>query len=47
MLDITNLSSELNSYGGTELKSCYYIDGKKYMVKFPFPVIEKNKTKLI
>lgn len=44
MLDITHLPSELNSYGGSELKSCYYIDEKKYMVKFPDPVQEKNRN---
>lgn len=38
MLDITNYVSSLNTYGGSETKRTYYIDGKKYMVKFPDPV---------
>ena len=44
MLDITNYVSSLNTYGGSETKRTYYIDGKKYMVKFPDPV-RKLKSK--
>ena len=43
MIDITDLSEELNYYGGSELKASYNIEGKNYMVKFPDPIREKNK----
>lgn len=39
MLDITKYDSFVSFYGGSEIKRTYYINGKKYMVKFPDPVI--------
>lgn len=44
MLDITNYKKEISTYGGSEMKMTYYIDNKKYMVKFPDPIREKNKN---
>lgn len=29
MIDITNLKMEINSYGGSELKSTYFINNQK------------------
>lgn len=42
MIDITNLKQEINTYGGSELKATYIINGEKYMVKMPDPVRRKN-----
>lgn len=44
MLDISNYEREISTYGGSELKMNFYIDGFKYMVKFPDPIREKNKN---
>lgn len=41
MKDITNYNDSINVYGGSETKKTYYIDNKKYMVKFPVPVKEE------
>lgn len=43
MRDITNSLFTINTYGGSETKKTCYINGKKYMVKFPDPVRENNK----
>lgn len=43
MLDITKYKKEISTYGGSEVKMTYYIGNKKHMVKFPDPIIEKNK----
>ena len=42
MIDITNLKQEINTYGGSELKATYIINGERYMVKMPDPVSRKN-----
>lgn len=48
MLDITKYNSFISLYGGSEVKKTYYIDGKKYMVKFPDPVREiKNNISYV
>ena len=44
MIDITNLKQEINTYGGSELKAAYIIDGEKYMVKLPDPIRKKNNV---
>lgn len=44
MLDISNYKREISTYGGSELKMNFYIDGFKYMVKFPDPIREKGKN---
>ena len=44
MLDITNCSNDISIYGGSEIKKTYFIDGLKYMVKFPDPIMEKNRS---
>ena len=44
MLDISNYKREISTYGGSELKMNFYIDGFKYMVKFPDPKLDKNKN---
>ncbi len=43
MLDITKYNSSISLYGGSEVKKTYYINNKKYMVKFPDPIREKKK----
>lgn len=48
MLDITKYDSFISLYGGSEVKKTYYIDGKKYMVKFPDPIREiKNNISYV
>ncbi len=42
MLDITKFSNSISLYGGSEVKKTYYINKKKYMVKFPDPNIKNN-----
>lgn len=44
MIDFTNCVEEFNSYRGSEKKKTLIYDGKKYLVKFPDPVREKNKN---
>lgn len=44
MIDFTNYDEELNNYKGSEKKKTLVCDGKKYLVKFPDPVREKNKN---
>ncbi len=44
MIDFTNYNEELNNYKGSEKKKTLVCDGKKYLVKFPDPVREKNKN---
>lgn len=43
MIDLTNALEELNSYKGSEKKKTLIYDNKKYLVKFPDPIREKNK----
>lgn len=44
MIDFTNTIEELNNYKGSEKKKTLIYDNKKYLVKFPDPVREKNKN---
>lgn len=44
MIDFTNAIEELNNYRGSEKKKTLIYDNKKYLVKFPDPVREKNKN---
>lgn len=44
MIDFTNSLEELNNYKGSEKKKTLIYNGKKYLVKFPDPVREKNKN---
>ena len=43
MIDFTNAIEEFNNYKGSEKKKTLIYDNKKYLVKFPDPVREKNK----
>lgn len=47
MLDFTKAVEELNSYNGSEKKKTLIYDGKKYLVKFPDPIREKNKKHIL
>lgn len=44
LIDFTNAKEELNSYKGSEKKKTLIYNNKKYLVKFPDPVREKNKN---
>lgn len=44
MIDFTNAIEQLNSYRGSEKKKKLIYNNKKYLVKFPDPVREKNKN---
>lgn len=44
MIDFTNASEELNNYKGSEKKKTMIYKNKKYLVKFPDPIREKNKN---
>lgn len=44
MIDFTNSFEELNSYKGSEKKKTLIYDNKKFLVKFPDPIREKNKN---
>ena len=43
MVDFSNTIEELNSYKGSEKKKTLIYDNKRYLVKFPDPIREKNK----
>lgn len=43
MVDFTNAIEELNNYKGSEKKKTLIYKDKKYLVKFPDPIREKNK----
>lgn len=43
MIDFTNVPEEFNTYKGSEKKKTLLYNGKKYLVKFPDPVREKNR----
>ncbi len=43
MIDFTNCIEEINTYKGSEKKKTLIYEGKRYLVKFPDPVREKNK----
>ena len=44
MIDFTNAIEEFNNYKGSEKKKTLIYKGKRYLVKFPDPIIEKNKN---
>lgn len=44
MIDFTNAIEEINNYKGSEKKKTLIYNGKKYLVKFPDPIREKNKN---
>lgn len=44
MIDFTNSIEEFNNYKGSEKKKTLIYNNKKYLVKFPDPVREKNKN---
>ena len=44
MVDFTECIEELNNYRGSEKKKTLVYNGKKYLVKFPDPIREKNKN---
>ena len=44
MIDFSNATEQLNTYKGSEKKKTLIYDNKRYLVKFPDPVREKNKN---
>ena len=44
MIDFSKSVEELNSYKGSEKKKTLIYENKKYLVKFPDPIREKNKN---
>ena len=44
MIDFSNAIEELNNYKGSEKKKTLIYNNKKYLVKFPDPIREKNKN---
>ena len=44
MIDFTNATEEFNNYKGSEKKKTLIYNNKKYLVKFPDPIREKNKN---
>ena len=44
MINFTNCKEELNNYKGSEKKKTLIYKNKKYLVKFPDPIKEKNKN---
>lgn len=44
MIDFTNCVEEMNNYKGSEKKKTLIFEDKRYLVKFPDPVREKNKN---
>lgn len=44
MIDFTNAIEEFNNYKGSEKKKTLIYKDKKYLVKFPDPIREKNKN---
>lgn len=44
MIDFTNATEEFNNYTGSEKKKTLIYENKKYLVKFPDPIREKNKN---
>lgn len=44
MVDFTKAIEELNTYKGSEKKKTLIYNNKKYLVKFPDPIREKNKN---
>lgn len=44
MIDFTKCKEEFNNYKGSEKKKTLIYNGKKYLVKFPDPIREKNRN---
>lgn len=44
MIDFTNAIEEFNKYKGSEKKKTLIYNSKRYLVKFPDPIREKNKN---
>ena len=44
MIDFTNAIEEFNNYQGSEKKKTLIYNNIKYLVKFPDPIMEKNKN---
>lgn len=44
MIDFSKATEELNSYRGSEKKKTLIYNNKRYLVKFPDPIREKNKN---
>lgn len=44
MIDFSNATEVINNYKGSEKKKTLFYNGKKYLVKFPDPIREKNKN---
>lgn len=44
MIDFSNAVEEFNNYRGSEKKKTLIYNNKKYLVKFPDPIREKNKN---
>lgn len=44
MIDFSKVTEELNNYKGSEKKKTLIYDNKRYLVKFPDPIREKNKN---
>ena len=44
MINFTNCKEEFNNYKGSEKKKTLIYDNKKYLVKFPDPIREKNRN---
>lgn len=44
MIDFTNAIEEFNNYKGSEKKKTLIYNNKKYLVKFPDPIKERNKN---
>ena len=44
MIDFTKATEELNNYRGSEKKKTLIYNNKKYLIKFPNPIREKNKN---
>lgn len=44
MIDFTIAIEELNNYKGSEKKKTLILNNKRYLVKFPHPIREKNKN---
>ena len=42
MINFSDAKEELNYYRGSEKKKTLIYDNKKYLVKFPDPIREKN-----
>lgn len=44
MIDFTNAIEEFSNYQGSEKKKTLIYNNIKYLVKFPDPIMEKNKN---